>query len=62
MHDDGLAYTKEETWPNIYNGEGKDPKYKMGTGLADVPDHLLDPVIESADECPGECIYLEPIE
>lgn len=60
MHDDGLAYVKEEHWPNIYNGKGNDPVLKMGTGLAAVPDNLLDAVIESAEECPGECIYLSP--
>jgi ferredoxin len=31
----------------------------MATGLADVPEGLLEDVIESADECPGECIYIE---
>lgn len=59
MHDDGLAYVKEETWKDIYNGVGNDPVYKMATGLALVPDHLLDATIESAEECPGECIFLE---
>ena len=29
-------------------------------GLARVPDNLIDDVIESAEECPGECIMLEP--
>jgi hypothetical protein len=28
-------------------------------GLAAVTDELVDAVIESADECPGECIYIE---
>lgn len=59
MHDDGLAYVKEQEWPNIYNGGPKDPVYKMARGQADVPDKLLDDVIESADECPGECIFIE---
>jgi ferredoxin len=31
----------------------------MGTGTAEVPESLLEAVIESADECPGECIYIE---
>ena len=28
-------------------------------GMADIPDALLDAVIESAEECPGECIFIE---
>lgn len=62
MHDDGLAYVKEEHWANIYNGQGKEPVLKMGHGTASVPDNLLDAVIESAEECPGECIYVDPVE
>lgn len=59
MHMDGLAYVKEATWKDIYNGEGTDPKLQMSHGLADVPDRLLDATIESAEECPGECIFIE---
>lgn len=57
MHSDGLAYVKEEAWKDIYNGLGKEPALQMGTGLANVPEHLIESAIESADECPGECIY-----
>ena len=65
MEDDGLAYVKEskEHFPDLsadktfneHMGEG-------GTvnGLARIPDALLDDVIESAEECPGECIFIEP--
>ena len=28
-------------------------------GLARIPDSLLDSVVESAEECPGECIFIE---
>jgi ferredoxin len=60
MHDDGLAYVKEVDWSDIYEGETtRDPKLKMATGLATVPDDLLAATIESADECPGECIFIE---
>ena len=62
MHDDGLAYVKEVFWPNMFGPAGSpkgDPKLKMGTGTAEVPETLLEAVIESADECPGECIYIE---
>lgn len=55
MSDDGLAYVKDvgET-ANVTA-----PRLKMATGLADVPGNLLDAVIESAEECPGECIFIE---
>ena len=29
-------------------------------GMAEIPDSKLDSVIESAEECPGECIFIEP--
>ena len=61
-HDDGLYYVKETTWPSIYDdGTGKrsEPIYQMGTGLADVPEPNLQATIEAAEECPGECIFLE---
>jgi ferredoxin len=59
MHDDGLAYVKEVDWPDLYNGSGTDPVYKMAQGQAIVPDNLLDATIEAAEECPGECIFIE---
>lgn len=63
MHDDGLAYVKEAEWPDIYNGEkDTEPVYQGARGLAAVPEPLLENVIESADVCPGECIYLEMTE
>lgn len=62
MHDDGLAYVKEVAWPNLLgpDGSGPGPKYQMGEGLANVPDALLSDVIDAAEECPGECIFIEP--
>lgn len=61
MHDDGLAYVKEVSWPSIKgpNGDAAEPVYKMSAGMADVPDNMLEDVIESAEECPGECIFIE---
>ncbi len=62
MHDDGLAYVKEVGWPTMYGSDGSakgEPVYQMASGLAAVTDELLDAVIESAEECPGECIYIE---
>jgi ferredoxin len=54
--DDGLAYVVEGD--KIFakakgNLEGAE-------GLAEFPDSQLDAVVESAEECPGECIYIEP--
>ena len=60
MHDDGLAYVKEVSdKTGLVAGE---PKLKMGHGMANVPEDLLDAVIESAEECPGECIFIEVVE
>lgn len=62
MADDGLAYVKEADWSSIDGPDSKtyaNPVYKMSTGLATVPENLIDATIESAEECPGECIYIE---
>ena len=59
MHEDGLAYVKEEPWEDICNGQGGEPVYKMSQGMAAVPEGQLEAVIESAEECPGECIFIE---
>lgn len=47
--DDGLAYVVEDGKTLAGGAEG----------LANFPDSQLDAVIESAEECPGECIYIE---
>ena len=51
LKDDGLAYVKE----------GDDVKDDPGgsEGLAAVPSELEDATIEAAEECPGECIFIE---
>jgi ferredoxin len=49
--DDGLAYVKEGD--KVFSDPGG-PE-----GLAEIPDKELDGVIESAEECPGECIFIE---
>lgn len=56
MADDGLAYVKDEH--EIANTS--DPRLKMGTGLATIPMNLLTDTVESAEECPGECIFIDP--
>lgn len=58
MHDDGLAYVKEESWHSLDSktegskDNGGDPIYQMAEGMASVPEHLLESVIESSEECP----------
>jgi ferredoxin len=49
--DDGLAYVKE----------GTDVKSEPGgtEGVAHVPSELEEAVTEAAEECPGECIFIE---
>ena len=49
--DDGLAYVKDGG-KVLSDPGGPD-------GLAKVPGNLDDAVIESAEECPGECIFIE---
>jgi ferredoxin len=54
--DDGLAYVKEKL------PDGKEKVYSDpggAEGLASFPDSMLDEVVESAEECPGECIFIE---
>lgn len=58
MNDDGLAYVKEVDDPTGLDSD-RDPKLQMSHGLAGVPNDLLEAVIEAAEECPGECIFLE---
>ena len=56
MLDDGLAYVREGE--KIFaeesgNSQGAD-------GLAVVPEGQEDVTVESAEECPGGCIFIEP--
>jgi ferredoxin len=62
MHDDGLAYVEEAPWPNLYGPKGSpkgEPIHKMSEGMATVPDQDIEALIEAAEECPGECIFIE---
>src|SRR3954449_385172 len=54
--DDGLAYVKEGS--KIFATAKGNPQ--GADGMAEIPDGQLDGVIESAEECPGECIFIEP--
>jgi len=49
--DDGLAYVKEGD--KVFEDPGG------AEGLANVPGGMEEAVIESAEECPGECIFIE---
>jgi len=49
--DDGLAYVKDGA--KVFSDPGG-PE-----GLAAVPAGMEDATIESAEECPGECIFIE---
>jgi ferredoxin len=65
MHDDGLAYVKESAkhyGSDKITGPDGEPVLKMAAGLARFPESLLGDVIEAADSCPGECIFIEPAE
>ena len=48
---DGLAYVVEGD--KVFNDPGG------AEGKAEIPDAELEGVIESAEECPGECIFIE---
>lgn len=63
--DDGLWVVKEEARhfgsTLIFDDETGDGHGPEGArGVARVPDSLIEDVIESAEECPGECIMIEP--
>ena len=49
--DDGLAYVKEAD--RVLSDPGG------ATSTAEVPTALEDAVREAAEECPGECIFIE---
>lgn len=56
MMPDGLAYVQENGKifaASVGNPEG-------ANGLAYFADDRIDDVVEAAEECPGECIFIEP--
>lgn len=55
MGEDGLAYVKDKD----EKADPTDPRLQMGKGLAVIDEALLDATIEAAEECPGECIFIE---
>lgn len=65
--DDGLWIVKEEARHfdrtiifDGASGEGHGPD--GARGLARVPDSQIEDTIEAAEECPGECIMIEPFD
>jgi ferredoxin len=59
--DDGLWVVKEEASnfgaTIVFDGEVAPDG---SVGVARVPDDQIDIVVEAAEECPGECIMIEP--
>lgn len=53
--EDGIAYVKEGE--KIFAERRNNPQGAQG--LASFPDSLLNDVVEAAEECPGECIFIE---
>jgi ferredoxin len=56
MKNDGLAYVKEGD--KVFSALDNNPQ--GAEGQAEVPKSLEDAVVESAEECPGECIFVVP--
>lgn len=58
--DDGLYYVKESVdnfgSEKLFDGEANPAGAE---GMARVPEGGLERVIESAEECPGECIFID---
>jgi len=58
--DDGLFYVKESAasfgTEKLFDGVANPAGV---AGMARIPDGGLEQVIEAADECPGECIFIE---
>jgi ferredoxin len=65
--DDGLWVVKEEASHfgetivfDGASGPGHGPD--GGRGVARIPDSLIDLAVDAAEECPGECIMIEPLD
>lgn len=65
--DDGLWVVKEESKhfdrTIVFDGGTGDAHGPDGaSGLARIPDSQIEDTIEAAEECPGECIMIEPFD
>ncbi|MEA2057791.1 MAG: ferredoxin [Actinomycetota bacterium] len=61
--DDGLWVVKEESshfGATIVFDGNQAPDGAQG--VARIPDSLIDAAVEAAEECPGECIMIEPFD
>ena len=63
--DDGLWVVKEEAKhfdsATVFDGvEGAGHGPEGAAGLARVPEGMEELTVEAAEECPGECIFIEP--
>jgi ferredoxin len=61
--DDGLWVVKEEAshWGKTIVFDGAEAP-EGSRGVARVPDSLIEATVEAAEECPGECIMIEPFD
>ncbi|MGB3734140.1 MAG: ferredoxin [Ilumatobacter sp.] len=65
--DDGLWVVKEtkdhfDATIVFDGGDGAGHGPDMGRGVARIPDKLIDLAVDAAEECPGECIMIEPLD
>jgi ferredoxin len=58
LDSDGLAYVKNIGQAALRD-ENNNPIHSGSTGLVKVATELEESVIEAAEECPGECIFIE---
>jgi ferredoxin len=61
--DDGLWVVKEEAsqWGTTVLFDGNQAP-DGARGVARVPESMTEDVVEAAEECPGECIMIEPFD
>ena len=61
--DDGLWVVREDAahWGTSITFDGNEAP-DGARGVARVPDSLIEAVVDAAEECPGECIMIEPFD
>ena len=58
LHDDALAYVKGVGQAALRDDKGNS-LYRGVDGRVEVPTEIEYAVAEAAEECPGECIFIE---
>jgi ferredoxin len=58
LHDDGLAYVKGIGQAALLDDKGK-TLYAGSNGQVEISTDLESDVKEAAEDCPGECIFIE---